>query len=95
MVEWDPRKAKANQLKHGVSFEEAATAFVDPDGLDDEDLEHSTSEPRRLRLAKSMTGRVLLIAYTERRRDHEEITRIISARRASQKERKRYEAKED
>jgi uncharacterized DUF497 family protein len=95
MFDWDPRKAEANQLKHGVSFEEATTAFVDPDGLDGEDLEHSTSEPRRLRLAKSSTGRVLVIAYTERRRDHEEITRIISARGASQKERKRYEAKED
>jgi uncharacterized DUF497 family protein len=41
MFDWDPQKAKANQLKHGVSFEEAATAFLDPDGLDGEDLEHS------------------------------------------------------
>jgi uncharacterized protein len=95
MFDWDPKKAKANQLKHGVSFEEATTAFLDPDGLDGEDLEHSLGEPRRLRLAKSSTGRVLVIAYTERSRGHEEITRIISARRASRKERKSYEAKED
>jgi uncharacterized DUF497 family protein len=53
MFDWDPRKAKSNRLKHGVSFEEAATAFLDQDGLDGEDLEHSESEARRLRLAKS------------------------------------------
>jgi uncharacterized DUF497 family protein len=52
MFDWDPRKAKGNRLKHGVSFEEAAT-FLDHDGMDGEDLEHSESEARRLRLAKS------------------------------------------
>ena len=95
MFDWDPRKARANQIKHGVPFEEAATAFLDPDGLDGEDLEHSASERRRLRLAKSSLGRVLVIAYTQRRRDNEEITRIISARRANRKERETYEVKED
>jgi uncharacterized DUF497 family protein len=95
MFDWDPRKARTNQAKHGVSFEEAATAFLDPDGLDGEDVHHSTSEARRLRLARSSLGRVMMIAYTIRRQDNEEITRIISARRASQKERKKYEAKED
>ena len=95
MFEWDPRKAKSNRLKHGVSFEEAATAFLDPAGLDGEDLEHSESESRRLRLAKGSLGKVLVIAYTIRRKDDEEITRIISARRASRKERKKYEAKEN
>ncbi|MDH3445680.1 MAG: BrnT family toxin [Deltaproteobacteria bacterium] len=95
IFEWDPRKAVGNSKKHGVSFEEAATAFLDPEGLDGEDLAHSKGEARRLRLAKSGLGRVLLIAYTTRRTDDEEITRIISARRASRKERKRYEVKED
>lgn len=95
MFDWAPQKARANRLKHGVSFEEAATAFADPDGLDGEDLEHSLIEPRRLRLAKSALSRALVIAYTTRRRGDEEITRIISARRAGRKERKRYEAKED
>jgi uncharacterized DUF497 family protein len=80
MLGWDSRKARDNNLKHGVSFEEAATAFLDADGLDGEDLEHSKSEPRRVRLAKSGLGRVLLIAYTIRSKDHEEVTRIISAR---------------
>ena len=95
MFDWDPRKAKTNRLKHGVSFEEAATAFLDPDGLDGEDLQHSESEARRLRLAKSSLGRILVIAYTIRRKGDEEVTRIISARRASRKEGKKYEVEED
>ena len=95
MFESDPQKARSNRGKHGVSFEEAATAFLDPDGLDGDDLEHSEVEARRLRLAKSSLGKLLLIAYTIRRRNDEEITRIISARRASRKESKRYAIEED
>ena len=95
MFDWDPRKARNNRLKHGVSFEEAATGFLDPTGLDGEDAEHSETEERRLRLAKSGLGRILVIAYTIRREGDEEVTRIISARRASRKERKRYESEED
>jgi len=95
MFEWDPQKAKSNRGEHGVSFEEAATAFLDPDGLDGEDLVHSEVEARRLRLAKSSVGKVLVVAYTIRRRNDEEITPIISARRASRKERKKYEIEED
>jgi uncharacterized DUF497 family protein len=91
MFDWDPRKARSNQRKHGVSFEEAATAFVDPAGLDGEDVEHSGLEVRRLRLASSSIGRILVIAYTMRRIENEEVIRIISARRASRKERKKYE----
>lgn len=45
MFDWDPRKAQSNWRKHGVSFEEAAAAFLDPDGLDGEDLDHSDSKP--------------------------------------------------
>ena len=95
MFDWDPCKARSNWLKHGVSFEEAATAFLDAAGLDGEDVEHSETEERRLRLAKSSLGRILVIAYTTRRRDDEEVTRIISARRASRKEGKKYEIEED
>jgi uncharacterized protein len=95
VFDWDSRKAKSNRLKHGVSFEEAATAFLDPAGLDGEDIEHSESEERRLRLAKSSLGRILVIAYTIRRKEDEESIRIISARRASRKERKKYEVEED
>ena len=61
MFESDPRMAKSNRLKHGVSFEEAATAFLDPAGPDGDDLEHSESEARRLRLAK---GRRQSLGYS-------------------------------
>jgi uncharacterized DUF497 family protein len=95
VFDWNPRKAAVNLTKHGVSFEEASTAFDDPNGLDGEDIAHSGIEPRRLRLARSSPGRILMIAYTKRREGNEEITRIISGRRASRKERKAYEAPED
>jgi hypothetical protein len=95
MFEWDPEKAAANCTKHGVSFDEAVTAFDDPNGLDGADIGHSADEPRRLRLAASSAGRVLVVAYTMRMKAHEEVTRIISARAASRRERKRYEAPED
>lgn len=95
MFEWDSKKAALNQAKHAVSFEEASTEFSDPEGLDGEDIEHSAREPRRLRLAKAASGRILVIAYTVRRHGDEKVTRIISARRASRKERERYQEKKD
>lgn len=64
MFESDPRKASANETKHEVPFEEASTAFVDPNGLDGEDVEHSSGEHRLLRLGQSGLGRILVIAYT-------------------------------
>lgn len=91
MFEWDIQKAITNYEKHGVSFEEAVTAFSDPNGLDDEDIAHSQHEHRRQRLAQSISGRILLVIYTIKRRDHEkEIIRLISARQASRKERQAY-----
>lgn len=87
MFEWDTRKASANQDKHGVSFEEAASVFGDPDALDGPDVGHSRRESRYLRLGRAATGRVLMVAYTRRRRGDGETIRIISARRASRKER--------
>ena len=90
MLEWDARKAAVNRTKHGVSFEESATVFGDPDALDGPDLSHSEKESRFLRLGRAVTGRVLIVAYTVRRRDDGERIRIISARRASRKERAAY-----
>ena len=95
MFEWDARKAAVNRTKHGVSFEEAATMFGDPDALDGPDLGHSEEESRFLRLGGAATGRVLIVAYTVRRRDDGERIRIISARRASRKERAAYAASRD
>lgn len=92
MFEWDTHKAAANRTKQGVSFEESATVFGDPDALDGPDLGHSADESRFLRLVRAATGRVLIVAYTVRRRDDGEGIRIISARRASRKERATYTA---
>lgn len=90
MFEWDVRKAAANLRKHGVSFDEAATVFADTDALDGPDLNHSEHEARFLRLGKSLADRVLMLAYTIRGSGDAETIRIISARRASRKERETY-----
>jgi hypothetical protein len=95
MFEWDVRKAAFNRTKHGVSFEEAATVFGDPDALDGPDLRHSEDESRFLRLGRALTGRVLMAAYTVRRGVDGESIRIISARRASRKERAAHSAAQD
>lgn len=95
MFEWDARKADANRVKHGVSFDEAATVFGDPEALDGPDLLHSVRESRFLRLGRAATGRLLIVAYTVRRRDDGESIRIISARGASRKERAAYSASQD
>ena len=69
--------------------------FGDPNGLDGPDLRHSARESRFLRLGRAATGRMLVVAYTVRRRDNDESVRIISARRASRKERAAYAAARD
>jgi hypothetical protein len=92
VFEWDAVKARANELKHGVSFEEAATVFLDSDGLDGPDGQHSRVEARFLRLGRSVEDRVLIVAYTLRRSGDGEAIRIISARRASRRERAAYGA---
>jgi uncharacterized DUF497 family protein len=91
VFEWDPRKAQANAAKHGVSFEDAVTIFLDPDALDGPDLQHSSAESRFLRLGRSAGGHVLMVAYTFRRSGDAETIRIISAR-ASRRERAAYAA---
>jgi len=91
MFSWDARKALRNYDKHGVPFEEAATLFSDPDGLDWEVFEHAQIERRWKRLAQSSRDRILIAVYTLRRfSDGTETIRIISARPASRKERKAY-----
>jgi uncharacterized DUF497 family protein len=88
---WDARKATRNLRKHGVSFEEAAAVFGDPDALEWEDLEHSRDENRFKRLGISSQGRTLILVYSYRRtQDGKETLRIITARHASPKEREAY-----
>lgn len=90
MFEWDPRKAKANADKHGVSFDEAVTIFLDANALDGPDLQHSATEARFRRLGRSVERRILMVVYTSRRTDHAETIRLINARRASRQERAAY-----
>lgn len=85
--EWDPRKAESNLKKHGVSFEEAITAFGDPSSMNMSDPDHSESEQRFIVLGTSARLRPVVVSYTERRPR----TRIISARLATRQERHQYE----
>jgi uncharacterized DUF497 family protein len=94
VFEWDARKAAANAAKHGVTFDDAVTAFVDANALDGPDLAHSEAEPRYLRMGTAADGRVLMVAYTIRRRADVETIRLISARRASRRERAAYRAQD-
>jgi len=87
--EWDERKAASNRDKHRVSFEDAITAFDDPLALMAADSAHSTpTEDRRWLIGEADAG-VLVVVFTVRMPG--KVHRIISARRASRKERKRYE----
>ena len=85
--EWDPRKAAANLRKHGVSLEEAASVFNDPLAITFSDPDHSVAEERLLSFGLSNTGRLLAIISTERG----SALRIISARKATRRERGIYE----
>lgn len=86
--DWDLWNVQKNELKHGVSPLEAESSFYDPDLKIFEDLKHSTSKEKRYILyGGSIENRVLMIGFTIRRKK----TRIITARPASQKERKVYE----
>ena len=86
---WDPNKAESNQKKHGVTFEEAVTAFNDPHAMIMEDPTHSQHEERFLVLGLSERYRVLVVVFVERVRDQ---LRIISARPATAHERRLYES---
>lgn len=91
MFAWDVQKGARNLKKHGVSFEEAATVFGDPEALEWEDLEHSHRENRFKRLGISAGGRLIILVYSYRRlKGGKETLRIITARRASPKEREAY-----
>ena len=85
--EWDPRKAVPNVGKHGVTFEEAMTAFGDPFGLTIHDPDHSEDEDRFLFLGSTSTGKIVVVAHLLRGDN----VRIISARVATSTERRTYE----
>lgn len=84
---WDHAKAASNERKHGVSFEEATTAFGDPLSLTAPDPDHSVGEARFVLVGVTHRGRLVVVAHVET----EDRIRIISARPATRAERKSYE----
>lgn len=86
-LEWDAEKARRNVRKHGVSFDEAATVFLDPFELTVFDPDHSIEEDRFVSVGMSRPGRLLVVGYTERRGK----IRLIFARRAAMREQMDYE----
>jgi uncharacterized protein len=88
--EWDEAKNQRNLLKHSVRFETAALAFEDPYALTQRD-ESSSEEERWITLGSVSPVTVLFVVHTWRQRSEEEAVRIISARSATPRERKRYE----
>ena len=86
--EWDPFKAEINRQKHGITFEEAMTVFDDPLAALFDDEAHATYETREVIIGHSFQTSLLLVSFTER----DGSVRIISARRATAREREDYES---
>jgi uncharacterized protein len=90
--EWDPAKARTNLREHGISFEEAETAFADEYALILPDPHHSVAQDERLVLIGfSAALRVLVVIHCEL--EDGDTIRLISARRATQSERAQYDAR--
>jgi uncharacterized DUF497 family protein len=85
--EWDPQKARQNLKKHGISFEEATTAFGDPWALTIPDPLHSDDEDRQVLIGQSERRRLLIVVHVERGPR----LRLISARPPTKRERRDYE----
>ena len=81
--EWDHKKGKSNRRKHGVDFDEAATVFADPLAAVFDDEIHSEDERREIIIGFSATGRLLVVAFTDR---GEDLVRVYSARPATRTE---------
>ena len=84
--EWDPLKAEANLRKHGVSFDEASTVFGDPLAATVSDPDHSADEARSITIGQSGSHLLVVVAHADRG----EVVRIISARRPTLGEKKKY-----
>jgi uncharacterized DUF497 family protein len=88
IFEWDDRKSRANLQKHGVSFDEARTVFLDENARVITDPEHSRGEERFVLIGLSTSLRVLIVCHCYRQ--SEEAVRIISARKADSAEQRQY-----
>ena len=82
--DWDPTKAAANAKKHGITFDEAQTAFYDDFAVQFFDEEHASDEDRFLLLGLSSSAKLLIVCHCER--EHGDVVRLISARRATKRE---------
>ena len=92
--EWDERKSRANQRKHGVSFEEASEVFGDPLHLSWLDERFSAFEERWVTIGQTENGLTLTVAnlfFDTSGEGHEGIVRLISARKATPREQRQYE----
>ncbi|HLY60167.1 MAG TPA: BrnT family toxin [Terriglobia bacterium] len=87
VYEWDAEKAKRNLQKHHISFEDAATVFLDPLAMTFPDPDHSSGEDREITLGRSLSQQVVFVSHCP----GEDRTRIISARKATRSERNQYE----
>jgi len=85
--EWDRRKEESNATKHGVTFEEASTAFGDPFSVTRWDSFHALDEERFVLLGRTSRDQIVVVVHTFRGKN----IRIISARRATRNERRTYE----
>ena len=85
---WDTRKNTLNRKKHGISFEEAQTVFVDENALLIDDPDHSIDEDRFILLGLSARLRILVVCHCYREQD--DVIRIISARKATLSEKRQY-----
>ena len=88
VFEWDESKNRANRKKHGVSFEEARSAFLDENARVMPDPEHSDEEDRFVLLGLSASLRILVVCHCYR--EDESVIRIISARKADREEQRQY-----
>ena len=89
--EWDPAKARSNQGKHHISFDDAMLVFEDPYALFEQDRTGPAGELRWQALGLAEGVLLLLVAHSVREEGSDEVIRLISARRATRKERNRYE----
>ena len=89
IFEWDPKNAESNEVKHGTSFPDAASVFLDPIAWTFPDPDHSIGEERFITLGRALNGELIVVAHVEYDEDR---IRIISARRATKRERHDYES---
>jgi uncharacterized DUF497 family protein len=87
VYEWDAKKARHNLRKHRISFEDAASVFLDPRALTFPDPDDSIEEEREITIVRSRRQQVLFVSHCQR----EERVRIVSARKTTRGERKQYE----